>query len=330
MVKEDVSLYVVFLGLYLLFSKKTYRHGLITILIGVAWFVAVTKYIMPALSDYGFNYFQYSQSLGPTPVKAVSAIISNPVHAIYTLYNHELKATTLWRLFSSFGFLSVLSPGTLFLSLPMVGENLWNDEMSRWFGFHYTYPPAPVFALAAAFGISNLLKVIGGRKLIFLPDRQAGAGAVASFVLICSFLVALYGDMPLMKLLKPSYYRLSSSASDTYRILEFIPGDASVTAQSSIVPHLAGRAQIYNYPGNGDPRSASPDYFVFSLGLGDYPFSGGGLAREIDGFLQRKDYGLYKRESGAFVFKKGFVSSSEELIAAKDYLAYYRSDYAGE
>lgn len=318
MVKENISLHVLFLGLYLMFSKKTFKYGIATAFVGAVWFVIVTQFVMPAVSAYGFRYFEYTQALGSSPAEAIKTIIANPLHVVHFTFNHELKITTLLNLFFSFGFVPLFSPATAFLAIPMIGENLWNDNISRWFGFHYNFAPAVAFAIASVFGIGNLSKILRRQN-----DKLVKT-AIAVFIFICSFGVAAKGDMALLKLLNPSFYRFSPAVRDTYEAMKVVPKNASVFAQDSIVPHFATRDKVYNFPYNSMPERFDSDYVVMSVGLSAFPFTDEGkVAAEIKSLMTTTHWRVYKRVNGAFVLKKNYKPSPEEEKQALDYLEKY-------
>ena len=314
--KEDTSLFVVFLGLFLIYWKKNWKVGLATALIGIIWYMLATMVIIPHYSSSGFIYFAYD-TLGKTPGEAVKNIITNPLHAWQALINFPEKQITLFIFACSFGFLFFLAPSFLFLAIPMLGENLWNDTPARWLGFHYGISPLPVFAIATIFAMVALSKFFNEKY------RKNLIIILSFYVFICSLSIGFYQKMPLKRIFNPSFYKISSDVEDANKVIAFIPDKSSIDTQHSAVPHLANRNLIFPYPGQNWQTDKITDYYFFTLAGSSYPFTKAGEIQTIKDFLGRSDYGLIKRINGAFLFKKDKQTSPSDYDQAMEYLNNY-------
>jgi len=313
--QEDVSVFVFFLGIFVFFSSKKYRTvGLVMSMIGLGWFFLATKMIIPYFLGGEYIYFAYT-SLGDSFLEVVKNAIINPLHVLRELVNHSLKLETVLSSLGSFAFLIFISPSYFLLAIPMMGESLWNDEISRWSGFHYGAIFAPVLVISAIFSIKRIISWAGSRY-------QKG---LLSFMIIlalaCSVIFSLDRKSPIYRVIKPSFYQVSDEVSDLHKILSDIPSDVSVTAQHSIVPLLSGRDEVYEYPGCVADKCQKSQFFVLSTGGSSWPLDKEGIKEEINKFLDleefRSGYGLYKREGTAFIFRRDWQSLPEEVQAAK-------------
>jgi uncharacterized membrane protein len=315
--KEDVSLFIIFLGLFIIYWKKTIKIGLITSLIGLIWFIVSIGYIIPHYSESGFAYFTY-HILGATPKEVVVSVITNPLHAIYSLGNTPEKQATLFMFAGSFGLLFIFAPSFLLLALPMLGENLWNDATLRWWGFHYGVSALPVMIIATVFGIQYLATYFHEKQ------RKNLITIISFYVFLSSLFMSLYFGTPIMNIVHRSFYKIPESVRDTNKVIATIPEQSSVTTQHSVVPHLANRDLIFQYPGQNWPEAKNPDYFFFTLINSSWPMSEVEETEMIQDFLNRKDYGLIYNINGAFLFKKGEKTSSESYDKATEFINNYR------
>ena len=320
--KEDLSIFVCALGLFIILtSKKDRLLGIATAGVGLLWFVVVTKLVIPTLSSEGFVYFTYN-SLGDSMLDVLRGIVISPLHALHVLINHPLKMQTVFSMLGSFSYLLFLSPAFFLLAIPMMGESLWNDSISRWSGFHYEAIVAPVLIISAIYAISRILPVVEKKY------QERLLSFVVILVLICSVTMSLYQSNPIFGIIKPSFYAVSDEARDLHRVIRVVSKNGSVTAQHSVVPLLAARNQIYEYPGCVLRDCAESQFFVLSLAGSTWPLEKSAMRDEIFKFLNkdgfRAKYGLYAREGSAFVFMKDYQAKAQDVGLAKEFLNQYK------
>jgi hypothetical protein len=86
------------------------------------------------------------------------------------------------------------------------------------------------------------------------------------------------------------------------RFIDMIPRDASVSAQSELVPHISHRTNIYLFP-YGDDRS---DYIFLDVTGDVYPFYGSQpYIHEVKKVLLDSDYGIVAAQDGYLLLKRG-------------------------
>lgn len=313
--KEDVAILVLFLGLYQIIFKKNWKVGGTTVLAGGLWFVIATQVIIPRLSSAGFIYFEYSV-LGATPKEAIISLLTNPLHALYAMYNHPFKVNTVWSFLSSFAFLPLLSPVTLFLAIPTMGEVMWNDSIYRWQGFHYGASTAPILAIAAIYGIYNFNFIFS--KYI---DKKRTAEFLALFALICSFIVSQNDRTIFERLMEPSFYKIPQAYFDIKELGKSISQNDQLSTMTNIVPQFAARNYIYGYPGNRYEQGRKMDYYLLSIDAESNLQKDLDIIWEIENFIEnRPEHGLYKSINGSFLFKLGYVPGQQQKDEALKYL----------
>ncbi|OQA51940.1 MAG: hypothetical protein BWY43_00743 [candidate division WS2 bacterium ADurb.Bin280] len=329
--KEDIAILVVFLGLYMIVFRREWRAGALTILISALWFALAVMVIIPALGPEGFIYFQYS-TIGATPKEAIVSLLTNPLHALQAMYDHPFKIKTVWTHLSSFGFLPLLSPASLFLVLPAVGEALLNDNILRWSGNHYGMLAAPMLAISATYGIFNINYIFGS---YFAKNNLLKFLAI--FVVVCSFIVSQSDRTIFERLMEPGFYRLPQAYFDIKELGREIPQDAHLSTQQNIVPQFASRDFIYGYPGNKFEQSRKMDYYLLSVDASISTDAQDELRKkiksidELENFLvNRADYGLYKKINGSYLLKRGFKSDPSQLKKALAELSEQRIVFASK
>ena len=265
LVKEDMPLYVAMLGVYGVIRLRLYKIGLITVGVGLASYFIITSYIIPFFKKDIFAYEHLPPEIGKTGLDLVVKSITNPFLVAKAAFydDHLIKIKTTFNLIGSFAFLPLLSPETLVLTFPNIAERFLTTLIQRWIiRFQYSAILGVIFAIATINAISNLLWV--SRKLKIKDKVSSYLLPVVSIVLIISPLYFTYrNNGPLTRIINPKSYELSQDLKKNYEVLKMIPSDVSVGAQSSWVPHLSQRKEIYSFEPSLLGRQ-SPDYLVLT------------------------------------------------------------------
>jgi uncharacterized membrane protein len=243
LVKESMSILVVFIGLWLLSSREL-RLGTITVGVGIAWYLLTVDLVIPAFAGgAGYTHWTYT-AFGSDAPSAVAHIATHPISPFQELVNDPEKRRTLAYLVLPFLGLFLCSRLAL-LCIPLVAQQMFSASPLFWgTDFHYWLPIAPVLAMGAADGFNNL---IGWLK--FERSRAAWGALVSAIFLLAN--LGLATKFPLWTMAKPGF-SLSATTTDRskQRLLDAVPRDASVTASAHLLPHLSQRSGIYllGYP----------------------------------------------------------------------------------
>jgi len=239
--KEDAILMVLFAGLYLLIKKsnssvwltKERKIGLGIILLSAFYFLLSTRIIMPALGGGLLRLDRYAQ-LGSSEMEIVKNIFTNPLLIFKTILSAEKIRYMFW-LFAPVLFLPFISGSALILIVPGLLENLLTQFSSQFQSFYqYDSILIPGIFFAAVYGLKNLLiKWPRAEKKLF-------------WVLAAAIFIGYFVRSPLNPVFFPTAVFKSNPRSESFRqIVKMAPGNASVSAHTNLVPHLAKREQIY-------------------------------------------------------------------------------------
>jgi uncharacterized membrane protein len=239
-VKEDLSIYVVFLGLYLLTLREA-RHGVALIIVGLVWYELATRVAIPHFSNTGaYNYWSYG-ALGKNLPDAIWDLLSGPWRVVTVGLSNAEKRHTVLALLAPFLFLSLRSR-LIILAVPLLAERFLSSNAAMWgTHFHYSLAIAPVLAMGAAAGLSGLSA--------YVPDRRRTAiviGAACAMLVVSVAITRINSpDSVLSEMTTPAFYKAPSYAPAAYRALDQVPATASLATTDNLLPHASERNQLY-------------------------------------------------------------------------------------
>jgi len=89
------------------------------------------------------------------------------------------------------------------------------------------------------------------------------------------------------------------------RFVDMIPATASVSAQSSLVPHISHRSSVYLFPYNDD----RVDYIFLDVTSDIYPYGNSpDYIRAVRGVMLNGQYGMVAAQDGYMLLKRGVPS----------------------
>jgi uncharacterized membrane protein len=239
-VKEDLSIYVVFLGVYLL-TLREFRHGLALIVVGIAWYELATRVFIPHFSNTGgYAYWSYT-ALGKNLPDAIGSLVSHPWRVFTVGLSNSEKRHTVLALFAPFLLLSLRSR-LIILAVPLLAERFLSSNPAMWgTHFHYSLAIAPVLAMGAAAGLSGLAARVPDRR------RKLVVGGAAGAILAASFATTMINspDSVPAELTTSSFYNAQAYAPAAYAALGHVPARASLATTDNLLPHASERDQIH-------------------------------------------------------------------------------------
>jgi uncharacterized membrane protein len=287
LLKEDMSIVVVMFAA--LMAMRGYRsEGLKLGLLGVAWFAIVGLVVMAEFRGGGSSdltqRFQYLIE-GSSGFGIVPDAVSRGYHHLREYTVDSVIDILKWQ-----GFLALLSPASL-LALPSTIANglSSHDEQAR-LQLHYSTATLALLWVGVVLGLGWLSRV--------RVRWQTPLLGVAAIVLLGASVNGFVSHSELA----PGAFQTQLTAAHRAALLEglaLIPPDASVEAQSTIVPHVSERREVYEYPTPG-----LADYVVFDKALPVTPWSiRGGYASDIER-LPRIGYEKVYDKEGVQVWKR--------------------------
>jgi uncharacterized membrane protein len=299
--QEDVALMVGMMGLYLILRRQ-WRAGLVTIVVSAAWFAVAVGVILPYFDTAGASplasRYQY---LGDNPLEMALTIVTRPGVVLGALLTPQNLAY-LRDLLVPVGFLSLLAPQVLMISLPPVLTNLLStkDLMHFLEGFHYSVNAVPFVVVSAAYGAAWLVRRFARHQL-----RRWVAPVLAAFVLVCSLAYHVgHGYTPIGGRFSwpevTEHHRLGEAMARQ------IPADASLTAGRRLHPHASNRPRMYavNQLENGQlVRVDGVDYVWLDV-TNSWPLHPNDLKAGIEDLLAG-EYGVEQASDGWILLRLG-------------------------
>ena len=254
MVKEDIALLVMMMGLYFAVKLKVKRQKakvfpfsfellafdltpFIIAIVSIIWFALTLFVIIPSFSPRGGSVYteRYYPGVSRDPMKLITAL--PPL--IANVFIPEKIAYVL-GLLASVGFLALFDPIALLVGAPSFLLNLFSNYYAQYSGsYHYSAPVAPYFVLAAIGGAARL------RNTQYAIRRSLAFVVVPAFIITLGYqLIAGYTPIG------GNFFFPQPSAHDQLfaRFANQIPAGVSVSTTSSLFPHLSHRLRLYRFP----------------------------------------------------------------------------------
>ena len=262
LVKEDVFIYVIIYGIFLIASRKKYQTGTLLCASALVYFMVsytiLTRSGLGIMSDSRFGNLIYGDG---GLIGVVKTLITNPGYAISQLFidnNGEsiTKLTYMVKLLLPLGFLPLITKkmSRYILLAPMLLNLLsaWPYQCDLGFQYHFGITAFLIYA-----------SIINAAELKSEPKRY-----IFVIACVCSFILYIglvFGSQTYLvknqALFKDTYDKMDEV------LCEYIPDDASVACTTFIVPHLASREEIYEtyyHKVNGKAKT-DVDFVVFLM-----------------------------------------------------------------
>lgn len=309
--KENAGNLVALWGLFLiLFNRKYWKLGIFYIIFGLSWLIMATKLIVPHLNGGEYGFFFY-KNLGSNPIAVLKTLFRDPFYVIKDIFDHSMKVETFFSVLISGGFLMFLSPYFMFM-LPGIFEQLLSTKPAMWVNFvYYSSPLAFGLVLGVVFGVKSILnnnmvlKYFGGNK-------QRLVNFLSIFLVVNG--VTLFATYSFLPILRDGHLIKYEQKEEFRKASQMIPADASLSAQSHLVPHLAHREVIYRYP---TVREAK--YILLDTGYTKSPYDEAGFRIVIENLLKDKNWGLVFSKGKILLFGK---DKSDKVQPSNDVIQY--------
>jgi uncharacterized membrane protein len=237
--KEDAALAVAVLGLLLLLRGER-RAGAITAAAGVGWFLIATNVIIP-LAGGGtgpYYYQQFFPGFGDSAGAIVGNLIFHPSRIVH-LATQADRLAYYRQVLAPVAFLPLAAPLVLAIGGPQALVNVASAHAPTHDArFQYTAIVLAAVFLATVEAIALLGRAPGVRRFL--------VGLVAATALATN---VAWSPSPL-----GVHYRTGiwveprPRLAAVNRVIELLPGDASVSASDLFMPHLTHRVRIYEFP----------------------------------------------------------------------------------
>jgi uncharacterized membrane protein len=272
--KETLALDVMGIGVFVALIHRRWRLGL-----GITATGALTLLLALAL-------MRLLSPLGHSPVTGrYSTLLHAPLPTLVAMWHNPGRQSYLIKLLAPYGFLPVLAPWLAALALPSVALNLLSSD-SLMFSAKYQYNTdiAAVFIVAAIGAMAWIAPLVSGwfaatrsRLLrVGAPGWLAGLARPGVTLVIVAIPLLIAGLGPQSARIyqqitvRNAWPQVTAHDRLGDAIAAQIPPNASVSAQSTLTPHVSQRAAIYQFPSG----ASIADYVFLDASGGDYyPFT---------------------------------------------------------
>ena len=266
--REDVALVIGMLGLLTLRPGRPRRLGAALIGLAVASLILSFAVIRPAFAssavEYGRMYDAWGGSIGQValnvirdPLRAIAEFVSTPDDPADTL----LKRGYWLHMMAPLLFLPLLSPLTLAVALPVLGEHFLSSRpQQHWLLFQYTALVTPVMAVAAVEGLERLVRLASGTRDVASAlgrpgqARTVALGAALAAVAAALVCQVLYGPLVRVGRLnvpvrpQPIWPTTYDRVRRVYRdqMVTRVPHEGGVVAAFEFLARLASRRNVHS------------------------------------------------------------------------------------
>lgn len=305
--KENMSLWLAFIciGMIISYRKEIASVKLLSILtiIALVYFTIIIAYIMPSLSSVNsYEGFRYTQ-LGSNPLLALKQLIYHPIQSVCLLFinktneteNDFIKAESHLFLMISGLYILALKPQFLVMLIPIYFQKMFHDNPSMWsISGQYSIEFAPILAI----GIFESLKEIKHYTTKRILALIVIVGAV-SVTLRSMDKTVFYTRKSNLRFYQVGHYENEFDTKKVRCQLSKIPVEEAVSAQSTFLPHLAMRNEIYQFP-----IIKNANFIVFSKIESSYPLEKTKFTSLTDSLLNCKNWSKVFISEDITVLKK--------------------------
>lgn len=235
--QENISLVVFAFGIYALILRRSSRWWIFLMIIGMAYFLLCAKIILPALNPDTIQFISIYKHWGNSYAEIIYNVLTHP-KATHLYIGSPEKIYWLTQLFGPLSYVSLLSPGYLFPSIPLFMQHLLSSrpqEINIY--LHYTAELIPFIFTSFVFGI---------KKLISTPLFSKRQSSLIWIILIVA-LVNAGKTGPHFSLFKQT--SITSDYRDDIKkeLLNTIPNNAAILSTFEFMPSLSQRKELFSF-----------------------------------------------------------------------------------
>jgi len=335
MCKEDVSLMVIAMGVFLMVGPRDFRWGAATVLAGAIYFGLIATPIMKA-AEAGAPPVHYLRHLDrfapllplgvdpPESLPGLAWIVATHPTRVFQLLAEISRLATLAKLLVPMGALCLLYPPALLIILPAIGIHIFSEwTMQANLELYHASTILPwLFAsiVFAAAGMARLGAPVpesdDDKQRHVAHRRHATLAAMATTLFIAAVLsFREHGGLPLGGDHSSSDYMRFSRYDGSVNLVAQIPPEARVATVNELGPHLARRRYLYLLPDLPDDT----EFVALDIqARNTYPIDGDAYRALMIALLDSGDWGtVWSDPRGQFLLKRGAPSDGNAAILAR-------------
>jgi uncharacterized membrane protein len=336
-IREDAGFMLFSIGLYLLFSRRHPRIGLLLCLLSFSYVTIITNLLIPRFSDsddvsrmHLANRFRQFVQGNPDPstLQVLWGMVTHPIEVLVSLFTpFDRRLFYLFRQWLPLAFVPAVSPSAWVLAgVPLLSLFLQSGKSALGITLRYSLVVIPGLFYGAILWWS-------AHSERFKPRfRRLWKGCIALSIV---FAIAANPNRAFSFLIPDSFgpwvhVPLTAQwqhASIIQRQIRAIPPAASVSTTTYVVPHLSSRREVLRLPlmqiRNDQQEVVDMDYLLADLWQLEkyqiaFPFEREQLQRIVplfDTLLKQNQYGILSIEDKVILLQKGVPSKPDLLIA---------------
>ncbi len=326
LMREEVALTTLLIGVYVFTLKDWRRHGAATIVVSACYFLAVTQWVMPSFrhgaeADRHVAAYWFS-ALGTSMGGVLWGILTKPL-VVLGLALNPYKLASLFLLLLPLAFVPLAAFPLQLIALANAGLNSLSGSLAHTSYFLYYLSPTVAVVFASLIHGAERIALELSRRLPLEAGKSRLAVAQTVF-LTAACASIMFGPSPasltfwlrswkLAPFRTQSFHRSEYAATARDRslpgLLEAVPAGAGVTAEQHILPRLFDRGPLWVFPQIGDARFAVFDKRRESKsGVSTVPGSWDGFRERPQEYydLIEKDaaWSLVKESDGFFIYRR--------------------------
>ena len=301
--KENMSLWLFFIVLGLMWDyrkdKKTLWHLAAYALFSIVYFVLINMVVMPRLGSSGGGFSRYAY-LGDNYADIAKNLLLHPGKTLQLLFVNDtgfsrfdgLKTEFYLCALASGLLFTILKPNYLLMLVPLVAQKMLAVDGDFWgISFHYSVEFVPVMVIASFLVLIRLKNktwrlALGSTLLVsILLTTFYTVGVPKSLIFVDQ--ICVYQGR--------HYEQDEFDIKYAHELIKMIPEEATLSASTNFVPHLALRDHIQNY---GYADKIDTDYVLITEHYINYERKGVLL------FDNRSDYELVASDGSIFLFRR--------------------------
>ena len=277
--KENMSLWLFFITIALMWDyrkdKKALWHLVAYATFSLAYFFIINMIVMPRIGGSGAGFARYAH-LGDNYVDIAGSLLAHPWETLKLFFTNTMgyskfdgvKQEFYICALASGMLLTLLKPNYLLMLAPLLAQKMLAVDPNFWgVSFQYSVEFVPVLVVSS-FLVLVKLKNAKWRKAL-------GFVLLLSTVLTTFYTIGVPKSTILVDQLcvyqGRHYEQKEFDVHYAYNVIDRIPDDASVSAITPFVPHLAMRDTIRNFANTKDVRT---DYVLITAPYFEYERQG--------------------------------------------------------
>jgi len=301
--KENMSLWLFFIAIALMWDYRKDKKALWYLagyaVFALAYFFIINMVAMPSLGGAGGGFSRYAH-LGDNYYDIAKRLLMHPGDAIELLFSNTsglarydgVKTEFYICALSTGMVLTLLKPNYLIMLLPLVAQKMLASETNFW-------------GISCQYSVEFMPIIVVSSFLVLVKLKNSMWRLVLSLVLLLSTVLTTFYTIgvPKSNILVDQlcvyqgrhYEQKEFDVNYARELIEMIPEDATVSAASMFVPHLALRDNIQNF---ANASKIEADYVLLTEHYVNYERKGKVL------FTNRSEYEIVASDGAIHLFRR--------------------------